>query len=204
MRRDAWTFGVGYMEGPRTGERIDMQLVNNHFEAKSSIWKPGASQQSSTTSPTYMWHHWKEMRRSTLRTDDVENTVAPDWPPDGIPTIPSFVGQSLGQHSRVDQMKRWLKELRASWYSTKSQLWARFDDEGANGAAFREWDVYFEKRRTKFAQAQNSTAPIILAAPSAPTKEERAAPEFHHFTPAPWCEVWAKDARTRIVERPPG
>eukprot|EP00971_Amphidinium_carterae_P299620 5953018-Amphidinium_carterae.1 len=94
----------------------------------------------------------------------------------------------LGPGSKVEDLRRRLKELGTATYGTKQQLWERLMENEARVAAKEREKEYLEARSKELEQAGEPRPGRILAGPESPGELERAQHELTHIPAKRWCE----------------
>eukprot|EP00971_Amphidinium_carterae_P107602 2130881-Amphidinium_carterae.1 len=94
----------------------------------------------------------------------------------------------LGPGSRLEDLRKRLKELSAPIYGTKETLWKRLMEAEARAEAKRKEEEYLAQRSKELESAGEPKPGMVLPGPDAPSELERAQHELTHIPSRRWCE----------------
>ena len=109
---------------------------------------------------------------------------------------PSHPGMVLHPDSRVEDMRRRLRELGQPVGGRKDDIWSRLSRAEAK---LKEHNDKMELLRLRHEQAVENgptVEPRTLPGPREPTAEEREAHNLLHMVPADWCEACVRGVAT--------
>ena len=100
-------------------------------------------------------------------------------------------GPRLFGWSKVEEMRKRLRELDEPIYGDKDTLWKRLrkaeGELAQRGVAARDYQDAHGRRQQELREGRGGEVPL-LPAPEEPSAEERERHEACHFPPARWCE----------------
>ena len=148
---------------------------------------------------------WKAMDDPSGLTPNVGERLVTIFHKPEVPLPAEASSSHLHPDSKVTEMKRRLKELRAPVWGTKAQLWERLQEREAE----LEYHRSVERSKAEREEALNldpeqARQPMVLEGPDVPSAVERELHELTHLPFAPWCEACVrgrgKDMPHRKVE----